>query len=287
MTSLPFHSTPEPSGISANPSRPMTAPPRGLAAYCILAFTFSWTVWLLGGRLIPLENPLPIVLLGGFGPMLAAITITWINEGPHSVASLFRRYLPTKRIGKIPYDIAILTVLAIAASAAIVFFNDDSALNIPALNSALMLAPANFLLIALAGGGNEELGWRGFALPRLQSVLTPLAANTILGFIWAVWHAPLFILAGTAQAEMSFATYALLCVGITIILGSIFNFSKGSIFVTVLAHAGINVVSGLKATAVGDPAGISEIAAVALVTLLIIIITRRTLGAIRQPAPNY
>jgi membrane protease YdiL (CAAX protease family) len=52
------------------------------------------------------------------------------------------------------------------------------------------------LFVTLLGGGNEEPGWRGFALPRLQTRWTPVRATFLLGAVWALWHVPILVVAG-------------------------------------------------------------------------------------------
>jgi membrane protease YdiL (CAAX protease family) len=49
-------------------------------------------------------------------------------------------------------------------------------------------APVQFLIPIAAVG--EEFGWRGYALPRLQRRMPPLAAALLIGIIWAAWHLP-------------------------------------------------------------------------------------------------
>jgi membrane protease YdiL (CAAX protease family) len=49
-----------------------------------------------------------------------------------------------------------------------------------------------FPVIAAAGGGQEEPGWRGFALDRFQARHSPLVATLLLGLIWGLWHLPLY-----------------------------------------------------------------------------------------------
>ncbi|GAB3211221.1 type II CAAX endopeptidase family protein [Marinactinospora endophytica] len=277
-TDLPM-TRPRPSASPAtpDPARTTAVAPQGLTAFLVIAFAFSWTAWWAGPQLIT-GNPMPYVLVGGFGPMVAAILVTAATQGRAGVGALFRRYSPRRRGGIAPYAIALLALLAIAASAALPVFLEQAPVDEALLSATLAMAPAQFLLIALAGGGNEELGWRGFALPRLQGVLPPLAANVVLGAVWAVWHAPLFSVPGTAQHEMHFPSYALLCVGLTVILGHVFNSARGGVLAAVLAHAGINVVSGVKGTVMGNPASAGEVILVALAALFLVAITRGRLG---------
>jgi membrane protease YdiL (CAAX protease family) len=50
----------------------------------------------------------------------------------------------------------------------------------------------SFLLVLTIGGGFEEPGWRGFALPRLQQRHTPVRATLLLGLVWGLWHLPIY-----------------------------------------------------------------------------------------------
>ncbi|WP_026129461.1 CPBP family intramembrane glutamic endopeptidase [Nocardiopsis prasina] len=261
-----------------DPSRTTAVDPRGLTAFLVLAFAFSWTAWWFGSRLLDGGDPTPAVLVGAFGPMVAAILVTAFTQGRPGVGALFRRHSLRRRGGIWPYAITALIVLAIAGAAALPVFMGTAAVEEEALRAALLGVPVQFVLIALVGGGNEELGWRGFALPRLQGALPPLAANVTLGAVWAVWHAPLFEMAGTVQSEVYFPAYALLCVGLTVVLGHVFNSARGGVIAVVIAHAAVNVVSGLKGMLVGDPAGTVEVTAVLTVAVLLTLFTRGRLG---------
>lgn len=87
----------------------------------------------------------------------------------------------------------------------------------------------------------EETGWRGFALPRMQTAVSPLVACLVLNILWALWHLFLWI----AEEQPVFAprywvqTYLELLPG-TLILGWLYNRSKGSILVAGIDHAAAN-----------------------------------------------
>ncbi|WP_435107929.1 CPBP family intramembrane glutamic endopeptidase [Nocardiopsis synnemataformans] len=263
-------------------SRTTATDPGGLTAFLVIAFAFSWTAWWVGSRLLAGGDPMPAVIVGSFGPMVAAAVVTAATQGRRGVGALFRRHSLRRRGGVRPYAITVLMVLALAGSAAIQVYLGQSTLDEAQLWAALPTLPVQFLVIALVGGGNEELGWRGFALPRLQGVLSPLAANVVLGAVWAMWHAPLFAMAGTLQSQMYFPAYALLCVGFTVVLGHVFNSARGGVLAAIITHAAINVVSGVKAVAVGDPASAPEVAMVALLAVILAVCTRGRLG-LRRP----
>ena len=65
-------------------------------------------------------------------------------------------------------------------------------IDISLLPDRILTALGTFLLVLTVGGGLEEPGWRGFALGRLQQRLTPVRATLLLGFVWGLWHLPLY-----------------------------------------------------------------------------------------------
>jgi hypothetical protein len=63
------------------------------------------------------------------------------------------------------------------------------------------------------GGGQEELGWRGYILDPMEERLGPWLGNLVLGVVWAVWHVPLFFIPGTTQIFVPFLGFALVLIG--------------------------------------------------------------------------
>jgi uncharacterized protein len=86
----------------------------------------------------------------------------------------------------------------------------------------------------------EEIGWRGYALPRLQRRLGPLLASLVLGVVWAGVHLPLWLLPGFGFAEQSLALYVVQVTAISVVLAWLYNATGGSLLLTGLAHAAVN-----------------------------------------------
>lgn len=100
-----------------------------------------------------------------------------------------------------------------------------------------------FLYVMIGGGGLEEPGWRGFALPRLQRRFSPLLSSLILAVIWAFWHWPLFWLGYSEGGPFAVVLYALGAVPLAILLTAAFNRSGGSLPVVILMHTSFNITS--------------------------------------------
>jgi membrane protease YdiL (CAAX protease family) len=105
------------------------------------------------------------------------------------------------------------------------------------------LYPANLLLVALLFGGNEEPGWRGFALPALLERFHPLLAAIVLGFIHSAWHLPLL-----SQYDTTFGWYLFNVIPLTVVLNWFYLKSRRSVIPVMLLHASTNVIENFVPT---------------------------------------
>ncbi|QHO71109.1 hypothetical protein BHD05_09565 [Marisediminicola antarctica] len=155
-----------------------------LIAFFLLADAISWTLWglaALGGGQV-------VFLLGGLGPFAAALIVT----ATRATAQTWLRSLLVWRVNPVYYTIALLLPVAIYAVINLVLVVLGE---VPDLSRLDGLAPAyfgTFVMVATIGGGLEEPGWRGFALPELQRLRSPVSATLILGLAWGIWHVPLY-----------------------------------------------------------------------------------------------
>jgi membrane protease YdiL (CAAX protease family) len=105
------------------------------------------------------------------------------------------------------------------------------------------------LLLVIQGVFNgEELGWRGFALPRLQGRFNALVASLILGVIWTLFHAPIFFTRGTSifggQSSESPVGFLISTVALSVLFSWLFNNTTGSVLLVWLFHSAINTWPG-------------------------------------------
>ncbi len=110
------------------------------------------------------------------------------------------------------------------------------------------MKPAYMLIILvplmLFCGGLEEAGWRYILQPELDTKVGYILSSIIVSAIWAVWHLPLFFIAGSSQSEMNFGVFAIGIVGLTFVLGALRKVTK-SVFLCVLLHCLVNVGKGV------------------------------------------
>jgi membrane protease YdiL (CAAX protease family) len=92
------------------------------------------------------------------------------------------------------------------------------------------------LLMILLGGGQEELGWRGYILDPLEERLGPWLGNLVLGVVWAVWHTPLFFIPGTSQVFVPFAGFTLVLIGYSYFFACVREASGKRTMASLVAH---------------------------------------------------
>jgi hypothetical protein len=100
----------------------------------------------------------------------------------------------------------------------------------------------------------EEVGWRGFALPRLLARFSPIAASLLLGAVWGIWHLPSFFVSGLPQAGLQIPVFLLGALSLSVIATWIVIHARGSVFLSMLLHFSVNFtlnVLGVKLLQVG------------------------------------
>jgi membrane protease YdiL (CAAX protease family) len=208
-----------------------------LFSFFVIAYLFAWLGWTVPDRLYTgttLSGVLTIpFLLMIPGPLLGAIIVTAITGGKAGIMALLRKFT-IWRVGWVWWAVALLVgpVVGLTAAYLNVWFGapDPTAILISGLPGTLLLF-ASRLVNPVDGPMQEELGWRGYALPGFQKRFSPLIANLILGVIVAGWHLP-WVWMGQLPPFALLGTVAY-----TIVAGWIYNNTRGSVLLVLVAHA--------------------------------------------------
>jgi membrane protease YdiL (CAAX protease family) len=174
--------------------------------YYVLAFAISWgTILIVVGRggFVSTTATSPTFALVGLasllGPSLAGVIMTGLVDGRAGFRELLSRLLRW-RVGGRWYAVALLTA-PLLTLATLVPLSLASRAFLPAILTAddkaglLLSGVATGLIVPVF----EELGWTGFATPRLRQRRGILATGLIMGLLWGAWHFPLF--AGSAGSS--------------------------------------------------------------------------------------
>jgi membrane protease YdiL (CAAX protease family) len=205
-----------------------------LITFFVLACAFSWWPSILYALDL---SPQPIV---GFGPFLAAIVVLAITRGKTGIVGLLHRMVRW-RVAPVWYAVALLLPVVITVAATVL----NVLLGAQAPSSAELggwtsLFSTFFILLLIPGLGGtwEEPGWRGYAVPRLQTGHSALFASLILWVVLMVWHLPLFIVGEIYWSDI------VLFLGFVIVFNWVFNNASGSVLLIMLMHAMNNTISG-------------------------------------------
>ena len=255
-----------------------------LVAFFGLTFVISWAIWIpmisasmgIGSAAGGALNAVAIA-----GPSISALTVA-IGLGGGRLRDLLAGF-SVARLSALWTVIALglpLLMIAAAIGLGVAFFGTPS----PAFSMGLVgIVAVEFVRILVLGGPlGEELGWRGFALPRLQRNRSAFDASVLVGVVWGLWHIPLYFVPGTGQFETlsagtdpAFAIGGFVgwTIGLSVLFTWLFNETRGSLIVVILFHAAVNLAVFLP-SALGST-GIVSLLNVAVTWLVAIAVAWR------------
>jgi len=221
--------------------------------FFIVTFLWTWLLWmpfvLMGLGILNLnENVvttfmMPMIIAGAFGPAVGATYSVITLEGKKELKIFLKSFLSLKFNWKLWVLIfIILGFINIVAWYIPELFGYD---RIPMAISNIYSFPVLLLFMVFFGGGQEEIGWRGYIMPFLESKYGIWIGNIILGITWAVWHIPLWFVAGTSQTYMPFIAFLIGCIGLSFILSWMVKYSKGRPLSALIAHGYLNAFMNL------------------------------------------
>lgn len=241
------------------------------SSFYLLAFAVSWLGWIpqaLNGRgLIRFDSPL-LNLLAGLGPTIAAIIVLLAAGEKGSVRRLFRALVKVRAPIRwyafvFGFWIAV-AALALACGAAFgQRFSSGSALPWFSL-------PLVFVGMLLSNVW-EEIGWRGFALPRFKEKYSNLTISLVMGFLWSLWHVPLMLNPTSPMAGLPWYGEFIFSVSLTVVYTWLYENTDRSLFFVTVFHALSNTAAfallqlGAYASSYFFVVGISAISAIAIV----------------------
>jgi membrane protease YdiL (CAAX protease family) len=243
---------------------------RALSVFFVLTFAVTWgvgvVVLLFPSQLETIFGPMsegnPLFFLAVFSPTLTSLLLTGFIEGREGIWNLVSR-LGRWRFHVFFYFFVLIVVPALGYLAAVLGgMGSDLDLRywylyLPLLFSRIFTDP---------GPLGEELGWRGFALPRLLKQFDALKASLILGVLWGIWHLPAVLCSGLPQQGVSILAFILGGVALSILSTWLYNSTGESVLITAMLH----LTTNFSLTVIGAPIWIfmGLLAGVAILVIL-------------------
>jgi len=222
--------------------------------YFVLALGWSWLFWIplaIFGTDISKAPGKIWFGVGIFGPSVAAIVLTYVLGDEQARHDFWDRVVSYTRITPAWYVIILLfaplySLLAIITG--LMLHGALPLLDTPVRYITNPLTIITFALLTLIYGPlPEELGWRGYALDRLQRNHGALLSSTILGVVWSVWHLPMFFLHGSIMSDvfplrstLFWVTMGPGLIASAIIMTWIYNNTQRSILGAIMCHFMMN-----------------------------------------------
>ncbi|MBI9044982.1 MAG: CPBP family intramembrane metalloprotease [Anaerolineaceae bacterium] len=230
---------------------------RNPTLFFILTFVFAWGLWLpsiLAGLGVNMNfnitsYTLITIPIGAFAPFIAALTLIIRKHGWKESWNFIRQAFDFKT-KPIYFVLAILIPIIINAAAHYIaplmgfevansLFPDDLAV------SPILLSIPYFIIMLLIGGGQEEFGWRGYALDPLKNRMGLIPASLLIGFIWGLWHLPLWIMPGENHSTYSFIAFLIMTTSISIVYSWLYYASNKKLIIVLILHAMCNTAAPL------------------------------------------
>lgn len=266
----------------------MTKETRNLILFFVVTFVATWATYftIVFNGWNPLTMPgMVFLLIGGSAPSWVAVLMVFITYDRDQRRDYFRRCFSFKQI-KLPYWVFIVFVFP--AIFTLIISLDiwmggalPGMINLKAYMAAPLSIPMALLMSFLSGPWSEEFGWRGYSLDPLLKQYGVLRGSTILGFIWGIWHLPLFLMPETwhGQAGFKFAgfwTFMVYSIGLAMMMTWVYLKTNRSILTGFMMHLASNFTGNLILPYSDRIEIMRMVAVLALGLALCILLERRT-----------
>ena len=224
-----------------------------IAAFLLINYLISWPTLYISYQIILAEDaitPLALIgFIGAYGPSIAAIAVQYVLDRS-KLKALLRKLLAFKAKFQVyVYAILLPIILYCLAYASSALYQGEN-LGLTAW-AGLSSIPLWFLAALPFGPMGEELGWRGFMLPRLLEKHSALKSTLFVGLAWGVWHLASFTFPGAAIPSFlpvngwTIALYMLNTISLSLIFTYIHFATNGSVFCAILLHAFFNAAANI------------------------------------------
>lgn len=218
-----------------------------LALFVAISYAYLWLLFGFGRLLeIPFSYDIKepggvLVIIGVPASFFSSVLVTLITDGRRGLHQLFRQSLEWRFNLKWHVSAFLMPLLVAFACGAAAVLIDGIKIAENWFAPSMPLSFMSFLLLYIGLG--EEIGWRGFALPRCQELLGSLGGSILNGVLWALWHLPLFFMQGSSQYGHSVIFFIYLLTCWTITMAVFIGKSNGSVIPAILFHVSVNFLA--------------------------------------------
>jgi hypothetical protein len=193
---------------------------------------------------------MPLLMVGTFAPSLVALGMTARDDGVRGIQALLLRVLDSSVAARW-YVFAVGYMAAIKLSVAAVYRLGTGSW--PPFGNEPWYTIVAAIVISTPVQAGEEIGWRGYALPRLAARFGLARASLVLGLLWACWHLPLFFVPGLGNYGQSFPLFVAGGIALSVAMAWLYANTAGSVLLAMLMHSAVNQTMGIVPTRLAKP----------------------------------
>lgn len=197
--------------------------------YLVISFGFSWLLFLpnvFADNALATTPLLIARIIAGYGPAAAAVILVWLSEGREAVQRLLRSVIDVAGRAKWIAAAVVIAVLSVALPIVVLIFTQGFSLERIPTSSWLRLLPNFIISLLFHSSVADEIGWRGFFLPKLQQQNSAFASSVIAGLLWGLWQLPTYYFVGLVESHLSLVWLLIETAALSVILTWIYNSTK-------------------------------------------------------------
>lgn len=235
----------------------MTKAIRYLILFFLATFAATWTTYftIVFNGWNPYAMPgLAFLLIGGSAPSWVGVLMVLFTYDKAERRDYFRRCFAFQQIKAPDWAFIIFVFPAIYASIIALDTLLGGSLpgmtNLKAFIAQPWIIPLTLFVAFLSGPWSEEFGWRGYALDPLLNYFGVVRGSIVLGFLWGIWHLPLFFMPETWHGQMDFRfagfwTFMLYSIGLAMMMTWVYLWTNRAILTGFLMHLSSNFTANL------------------------------------------
>ena len=215
-----------------------------VALFLLILFGITWGLGFFVALMPPpgnLQEFLVAFLPQVWAPTIISLILVRLAEGAGSVRKEITDRLSYKS-GTARW-LALAGILPATATCVAVFTARAAGDDAPFVSSAAL--PLGIGMQFITGAVGEELGWRGFLLPRLGKRFGGTTAAWVMAILWSLWHVPAWFNPWLPHRTMPMASTLFFIASFGVFLAFVFNRAGGSVLATILAHLSLNIMTAL------------------------------------------
>ena len=234
---------------------------RNTVIFLVSTFLFSWILWVpsvlekfgiisLGSETVSNTIYFITIILGAFGPAFG--TFMALRNEKILFKTHLKKVIKTKKIKMLGLLLFIIILIPLAINGFSLIIGRIFSLSIPPsplphdkwFMPYLLYIPY-LLFVSILGGGQEEIGWRGYLQGELLKKLSPEITSLIIGFFWGLWHTPLWFMIWDTHYYTPYIGFILMTMSISFVYSYIYEKSQGNLLIMVLFHGSNNAAHAL------------------------------------------